>query len=192
MSQDFFDIAADDWDRRLQPIDFEAALRFLKRAGVGEGDALLDVGAGTGILVPFCRELGVSKYLAIELSKGMCGVFSRKFPHEKILHADFCSAVLSKSFYSVAFFFNCFSHFSDPSRVFEKALSVLAPGGKLVIAHAMGRQALNKYHRERSPDVAEDILPSDEQFRELFAKFGFFNVDIEDGAQGFFALGVSP
>jgi hypothetical protein len=52
--------------------------------------------------------------------------------------------------------------------------------GKLVIAHALGREELNKHHFNADPAVAQDILPDAEQIKELLIRAGFGRIQIID------------
>ena len=56
----FFDAHAKKWDESLNSVDFNSISKILKRAQFESRDQVLDVGGGTGVLIPFLKQLGIS------------------------------------------------------------------------------------------------------------------------------------
>jgi hypothetical protein len=63
-----------------------------------------------------------------------------------------------------------------------KALArVLKPGGKLIIAHQMNREELNRFHGNVDGPVSDDLLPDEKKMKELFKTAGFRDIEIREG-----------
>lgn len=57
--------------------------------------------------------------------------------------------------------YNAFPHFSDPERLISTLARLLTAGGRLTIAHSMGRAQVNRYHREKASEVSEDLMEAE-------------------------------
>ncbi|MFA6316858.1 MAG: methyltransferase domain-containing protein [Elusimicrobiota bacterium] len=180
---EFFDRQAPSWDA----LDHGQALRLLpdilERAGIGPGDRVLDVGAGTGILVPFLEAAGAAGMAAVDVSPGMAKEYRRKFPGRRFEVADFGQDRLPfpPDGFTKVLVFNSFPHFREPEAVFREAFTLLEPGGRLVICHSMDRAALNALHRGAGRDVERDVLIPDAAITALFRGAGFIRVVVDDG-----------
>ncbi len=176
----FFNKHAEEWDSHLKQKDFDAIELMLERAQVTKDDHVLDVGAGTGVLVSFLKKRGVIHYQAVEASSGMASVFKRKYPEEKIIISEFETANLNKNAFDKILVFNTFPHFADYELVFRNAYSFLKKNGLLVISHSMNRQELNNFHAKVGRAVSRDMLPEDESMKKFFAMAGFQDIIIEN------------
>jgi hypothetical protein len=56
----------------------------------------------------------------------------------------------------------------------------LKPGGRIIIAHQMNREELNRFHENANGPVRDDILPDHGQMKMLLEKAGFANVRIRE------------
>ena len=72
----FFDQMSEQWDTICR--HDEMKLRYLlSRVSIQSGDSVLDVGTGTGVLIPYIRELNHEGNIrAIDMSPGMIAVAS--------------------------------------------------------------------------------------------------------------------
>lgn len=82
----FFDQVCERWDAMCR--HDEKKLRYLlSRISMQSGDSVLDVGTGTGVLIPYIRELNRQGNIrAVDLSSGMIAVASRKYGNDDHLH----------------------------------------------------------------------------------------------------------
>lgn len=80
MSQvDFFNSIAEKWDSTIT-IDENKINKLLSQISIHNGDSVLDVGTGTGVLIPFYKKLNKDgKITGIDISEGMLNVAKRKF-----------------------------------------------------------------------------------------------------------------
>ena len=76
-----------------------------------------------------------------------------------------------------------FVQFAAPpvrERMFAGMLATLRPGGLLVIAHQMGREALDRLHNQGGDVIQSDLLPERAALAGLLADAGFSDVEILD------------
>ena len=131
-------------------------------AALGEGDTVLDVGCGTGVLSPFLKKaVGDTGQItaidfaakmiarAIDNNKHVAGInyitgdinkFKAETPLDKIICLNF------------------FPHISDKPAFAEKMKAMLKQGGALIIMHDISRKAVNSLHAS-STAVKDDVLP---------------------------------
>ncbi|MDO8804931.1 MAG: class I SAM-dependent methyltransferase [Elusimicrobiota bacterium] len=185
----FFDRNAAKWDSYEKPEIVPVIDALLDRIGLSPSDTILDVGCGTGILVPHFEKRGVRNFQAIDLSPEMAREYHNKFPGREVVAADY----EEKGLYPPASFtkiiiFNAFPHFDRRELVFKNSYNYPKPGGGLYIVHSMSRADLDRHHREAGEEVAEHMLYSNTGFRELYTAAGFRNIEVDDGAR-FFSCG---
>lgn len=172
----FFDSVAADWDHR-GPADIDERLaRVVALAEIRPGMLALDVGTGTGALVPhLVRSVGAAgNVVAIDISNQMLRVARSKISTSNVrflltsleaLREDeapfdrvMCNAV--------------FPHFQNKGRALAKAFRLLAPDGRLVLSHPVGREAVNRIHAQ-SDVMARDVLPGEVEIQEMLSRAGF-------------------
>jgi demethylmenaquinone methyltransferase/2-methoxy-6-polyprenyl-1,4-benzoquinol methylase len=144
----FFDGLAESWDRiAVHPP--ERVSFILDAIGLESVRSVLDVGCGTGVLEPYLSAaLGPEgRILAIDLSRKMLAQARKKrgFPNVEYREADFLSLDAGPGF-DLVVVYSAFPHFMDRAAFFDKAASVLAPGGRLAIAHIESRASINAMH----------------------------------------------
>ncbi len=159
---EFFDRNAEPWDGYLKPADYSVGAAVLERAGVNAGHRVLDVACGTGVLTPLLLARGVTGITAVDISPGMGAVFGRKFPKLKFVLGDYHEPLFGPASFDRIIIYNAFPHFGAPERIIANAAAQLVPGGRLVIAHSMTRQALDLKHKEVGGVVGSHLLLSDE------------------------------
>ena len=166
----FFDKLAPDWESGIKRSE-DVIGRILDEAGVKRGADILDVGCGTGVLIPDYLARGAASVTAIDLSPGMTGIARRKFAEDKrvtILTGDAENTDYRKSFDCIVVY-NALPHFVDPAHLISSLAPYLKTGGRLTVAHGMSREALIAHHKGVPEDVSE-ILPTAGELAEIFAR----------------------
>ena len=188
----FFDRHAAWWDSyEVQGIG-GIIEEILDRIRVSACDSVLDVGCGTGILLPHLERRGVRDIRAVDLSAEMVKEYLKKYPGRAVTAGDYEAPGLfgPKSFTKILIY-NAFPHFERRELVFANSYNYLKPGGGLYIAHSMGRAELDRHHKAAGEEVAGHMLYSNVGFRELYAEAGFTDIVVDDGGR-FFSRGLKP
>ena len=172
--REFFDRVAVTWDDEVK-VDPHLVEHILSYAAIRPGESVLDVGCGTGLLLPYLLTLisagggnvgggsiGGGRIFALDISEGMLSRARRKYggdPRVSFLLASAEDIPLADGSCQVVVCFSAFPHFPDKGRAMAEMARVLSPGGRLLIAHAEGRERINLLHARIGGAVAGDQLP---------------------------------
>ena len=75
----FFNSIAEEWDKTNE-VNKEKINFLLSRVHIQEGDKVLDIGTGTGVLIPFIREFNkMGEINALDVSEGMLHKAKEKY-----------------------------------------------------------------------------------------------------------------
>jgi ubiquinone/menaquinone biosynthesis C-methylase UbiE len=159
---------------------------------IKKGDIILDVGCGTGILLPFLKtKTGKSgEITALDYSQKMIDKAKEK-------HGDnfkyVCTSAEKTKFKKDAFdkviCFSVFPHFPNKLKVLKELFRVLSPEGILIIAHADVRETINSFHHQVGGPVGCDHMPDDKSMTALMEKAGFEQNTIKEGKDYYIAYG---
>ena len=193
--REFFNALAESWDktRARDP----ARLRELTaRTGISPGDTVLDIGCGTGVLIPFLRErVGDSGcVLGIDIADNMVKIAADKFArfdNVAVRRADIMEFSTDCQFQQVTCL-NFFPHIQDRPAFLRKVIGEwLASGGTLHVFHDISRARVNAIHGE-SKTVKEDRLPPCGEVGELFRAAGFILEVCFETDESYFVRGRKP
>ncbi|CAM9560545.1 unnamed protein product [Ascophyllum nodosum] len=127
----------------LPPAVAEHMQAVVARSGAGGDSRILDVGAGTGILLRFLQGAGVRQehFVGVDLSSRMVDVAKMRYPRATFVQGDFLDyrddGGEEAGFTHV--FFNCCLHnFLEPGEALATAARLLREGGRIVISHPKG------------------------------------------------------
>ncbi len=184
--REFFNEVADKWDQMCN--HDEAKLRYIARAaGISQGDCVLDVGTGTGVMIPYIHEMigDEGEITAIDLAEKMLEVAKQKHPFNNVrfVLGDIYDVHLPKNHFDVIMCYSVFPHFQDKPKVISRMAGLLKPGGRLVIAHSQSRKAINELHTKSSDAVNNDDLPEADVIEGFMKEAGlepFLTIDSEE------------
>ena len=191
---DFFSGLSASWDiRHSRPEEQERLKKFADHFRLQPGDRVLDAGCGSGRLIPVvCEIIGPDGSLVeLDFAPGMLQVGRRK-PHGvnvSFTEGDAHALPLPDNDFDKVIALALLPHLADKRRALREFHRVLRPGGLLVIAHQMGRAALDRLHGESSEPVRRDRLPESRVLTELLAASGFSAIKIVDEAERYVAWG---
>jgi len=184
--QAYFNQLADSWDKRFQT---EALSVFLDQLvptfDLLPGQKVLDVGTGTGILIPFLlKAVGpTGQVSAIDYAEKMVNIFKSKYAHlpnvtvtvQRVEALDFPSQT-----FDAVTCFGLFPHIENKEEALRQINCVLKTNGKLIIAHALSSGEIKAHHHNASSVVAHDELPTATVMEKLLTQTGFGKIHIID------------
>jgi len=185
-----FDAMAERWDVDGPKVPVFKIRELIEEADVC-GKIVLDVGAGTGILLEEGLAAGCASWIACDISKKMLLVLERKIAGSftagpnwsctnrdgqviVMLCADAHRLPLESESVDRIICHNAFPHFKSPPAVLENFFRVLTPGGIAVINHFAGRNTVNQIHLSSAFAVLRrDLLMPGEELGKLLKRAGF-------------------
>jgi len=189
--QQFFNELAERWDE-MRALNHDKITYLIQLAGIAEGDTVLDVGTGTGVLIPFLAEaVGNSgSVTALDFAEAMVAKAAQKYAH--LSGVDYIAADIMKyqpeCCYSQVVCLNFFPHVKDKQSFLSRVQNLLVPNGSLVIMHDLSRQAVNSIHAT-SDVVKEDRLPPSSVVAEMLKQSGFCIEEAMDNEEIYFVKG---
>jgi ubiquinone/menaquinone biosynthesis C-methylase UbiE len=184
--QEFFNAAAVTWDKRFQSKELTNFLsQLVPTLNLKRSQKVLDVGTGTGILIPFLlKAIGPTGHVtAIDYAEKMIKICSSKYGHLSNVHLEVQNIEQldfpSESFDAVTCF-GLFPHLENKQEALRQINHVLKPRGKLIIVHALSSAEIKAHHHNASRAVAHDALPNNSEMRRLLKQAGFARIRITD------------
>lgn len=192
--QTYFNEIARLWDTLPGPDQVESRIRELV-AQCTRSPVLgwiLDVGCGTGILVPALLEQHPfpSRILEMDFAFSMLRVNLAKYgAWPRIFHAcaDVQQIPLQDASIELVVCFGLFPHLPDPDSALREFLRVLKPGGVLAIGHLMASDELNAFHASLDGPVAGDRLPPAEELARRLSELGATDIQASE-SPGFYLV----
>jgi len=185
----FFNNLAADWDNMPQP-DQRKLAHIAARLQLHAGQAVLDVGTGTGVMLPFLRE-GIGPdgtLIAVDIADKMIARASEKYASlARFQTADVTALPFADGSFDRVVCYSAFPHFPDKERALREMARVLKYDGAIFIAHSEGRERINHFHHSLKSFVSQDHLPDDEAMRRLGAATGC-EADFVENNQEYYIL----
>ncbi|MDD4503897.1 MAG: class I SAM-dependent methyltransferase [Clostridiaceae bacterium] len=181
----FFDSMAYKWDEMVNhnSSKIESVLESLV---IKSSDSILDIGTGTGVLIPFLidRLDSSGSITAIDISSKMLEIAKSKHDNDQVrfIKLDFMEAELQEVF-DIVLCYSCFPHLNGRRTAVRKMLKVLKKGGKLAIFHSESRKKINQIHWNMDNPVKRDNLPAAEELKSVIEAEGGKVVNIEDSGE---------
>jgi ubiquinone/menaquinone biosynthesis C-methylase UbiE len=191
-----FNDLANEWDHLPGPPDTEKVRDFVRRSDAPGASRILDVGCGTGILMPHLQALfcAASCFVELDLAEHMLQVNAAKYPGTRIGHicADAESLPFVNSCFDLVLCFGIFPHFENKTAALDQMFSTLRSGGIWCLGHLMGSRELNAFHSKLSGPVSGDSLPSTEVLAGMLRKMGVKDISTEENSDWYFVRAVKP
>jgi ubiquinone/menaquinone biosynthesis C-methylase UbiE len=196
--QPFFNQTAQNWDKEFDNPQLHAFLeQFVPSFGLSAGQHVLDVGTGTGILIPFLHKaLGAKGHItAIDYAPNMVSICKTKhahFPNVSIIVADAEKLQFPDASFDAVTCFGLFPHLDNKKAALSQFHRVLKSKGKLIIAHALGSAEIKNHHQSAPQAVASDVLPTETEMRKLLQQAGFTGIQIVDRQGSYLCTSTKP
>lgn len=183
----FFDERAEAWDEitihNLEKVQYIADL-----LGIHGSDRILDIGTGTGIMIPFYeRYLVDGCIVAVDYSEKMIAIARSKYPERDHRMVSYIvSDVYGLSHdaeFDLAVCYSSFPHLVDQPLAIRILSKALKKGGRLAVVHSDSAKKVNGVHMVGGIEIENDFLPSMRLLREMMRDSGLtvtFERDDED------------
>ncbi len=139
-------------------------------AGIEAGQTVLDVGTGTGILVPIIRKYRPKQIYACDLSQKMLDQLQKNYPGVDTLLADVRDLTLPDASLDVVFINACYPNIADKPGAFANLSRMMTPGGRLLISHPLGKRFIDSL-KKTSPFPLDDF-PERSEAKQMLAPYG--------------------
>lgn len=187
IAQKFFDLQSSSWDENIEECSESRIQSIFRNQIPSLKIPILDLGSGTGILLPILESLGIrnKNIFEMDISSKMLQFARVKFSDQSytnyIMADGHALPIINNQFGSVICF-QVFPHFHDKHKVAKEIFSALDENGMLIILHLMGHKELNEMHLKAGRAVAKDrILPA-QKLAQLLKSVGFTIEYVEESA----------
>lgn len=162
--------------------------RIVSAARIDDGSTVLDVGSGTGALIPLVRRRRPGRIVACDLSRGMLAELARRHPDVERHRMDVRDLALEAQSVDVAFMNAVFGNLVDKGGALANVARMLRPDGRLVVSHPEGRAFVERIAQEHPFPITP--LPTREDLERLLERAGLMLVDWIDEPKLYLALGL--
>jgi len=190
--QEKFDQVASFFERPI-PADIWGRMEaIVAGAAIQEGESVLDVGTGTGALIPIILAYSPGQLIACDLSGEMLKRARLRFGDRVTFYQrDVLELADELGPVDVMIFNACFSNMHDQVEAARVAANLLRPGGRLVISHPMGSAFVRHLHQE-DPLMVPHLLPDEQEARSLLQAAGLELVNFTDEPLLYSLVGRKP
>lgn len=190
--QNYFDRLASSWDKEVTPETLECLGNIIKELNINPGSRVLDIGSGTGIILPFLIEAigGKGRIIALDFSAEMLYQAKAKAfnPVVDFIQSDVTTIPLHDNYVNLAICNSAFPHFSNKSAALKEIARVIKSNGQLVICHTASRDKINQLHQSIGGAVSTDLLPDESRLRELTEQAGLAVTRLEDKSEYYLVI----
>ncbi len=166
-----FDKLVDLFEPPLQDGVPERLERIVAEAEIRKGEIVLDVGTGTGILIPVIKKYRPRRIYACDLSGEMLKQLRKNYPGVETILSDVRDLTLPVASINVAIINACYPNIVDKAGAFKNLARMMMPMGRLIISHPLGKRFVNRLRRN-SPFPFDDF-PDKSDAEKLFTPYGF-------------------
>jgi ubiquinone/menaquinone biosynthesis C-methylase UbiE len=145
--------------------------KIVSHGKITKGNTVLDVGSGTGILIPIIKRYAPGCIYACDLSSRMLEQLRHNYPEVKTIMADVRDLELPKEGVDTVFINACYPNIVDKASAFSNINRMLKAEGRLVISHPLGKAFIITL-RDTTTFPLDDF-PDEQEASFLLTPFGF-------------------
>lgn len=171
----FFDKLSESWDENEKLSTPEKVSEILSGLGIKEGMEILDLGTGTGVLLPTLSGLvgDTGRVLAVDISEGMLRKAKTKF--ETLKNVEFAKIDFEeeelRGRFDLIMLYCVYPHLHHPRKTLTRLMDKnLKPSGRIIVAFPTDEKFINHIHEENKAE--SDMLPSAYELSSLFNEWG--------------------
>ncbi|MGB8656495.1 MAG: class I SAM-dependent methyltransferase [Candidatus Zixiibacteriota bacterium] len=180
----FFDQKAPGWDDRNHPDDRQQIEKLAEEFELRPGDWVLDVGTGNGVLLPHlsARAGDKGKILSLDFSWKMISQaqMSKHRANIRFVNGSADSLPLKDGTIDCITCLAAFAHVCAQTEAMREIGRVLKKGGRVYIAHLLGKKELAEHHQRAGGAVEHDVLPPDSEMTKMMRNSGLQDIKIID------------
>ena len=162
--QKFFNHHAVDWDDDYSLEKIERIKNILSNSEIEYQGKILDVGCGTGILIPILKEISAPDSTIFELDFALEMLEKNKYKKENKnpnifrINSDVHTLPFADHSFDLAICFATLPHFWDKQKALMEIYRILSNQGYLVILHLMSSTQLNQLHASTGEIIKKDRM----------------------------------
>lgn len=191
--REYFNSKADIWDSLCAPEEKAKLETIIRGLNIAPGSTVLDVGCGTGILIPYLlAAVGpAGRIVALDIAEAMLErAQSKGFPaNVEFICADVVSIPYPDATFDEVICNSAFPHFPHKLKALKEMARVLKPGGRVIICHTAARETINNLHRSLGGVVAGDQIPPGSEMMGMLVAAGLTGIEIDEGLDYYLASG---
>lgn len=182
--ENYFDKIAHTWDS-ITHHDMGKIERILAKVGIEKGAEILDVGTGTGVLIPFIASAVGASGVVVGVDSSSKMLDEAKIKYGALSNVRFRIGDIEKMTLNEKFdriiLFSMFPHLANPIDTVTKLVTNnLSPKGTLTIAHSQSKEAINQHHSHVGDNMHSFELPAVEELAKSFEQGGLEVVSMTD------------
>jgi len=188
----YFNQHAENWDDVASERNAGKLEALAEKLRLKPGMTVLDVGTGTGVLLPYLlkRVQPDGKVLALDVAnrmlvkaRGKSGTGGVDYTCACIRYTPFVAEL-----FDAVVCYSSFPHFQNKVKALQEIRRVLKEGGRVFVCHTSSRAWINNIHRQVG-ELRHDLLPDKGEMEGLLKAAGFEDVAVEDNEDSYFASG---